>query len=153
MTVKVDKKNLDRRFQELIKNINNTTALRQLGFFTIETIRKRTRGEGKGVARPGGNRQTLKPVSLEWAERRKKLTRHPQAASGRKSNLTFRGTMLDSLAIRRASRGSLIIGFKNRKESDKAEGNEARGRPFMYLGSAEIKDAAKFIKENILKGI
>lgn len=153
MAITIDRKALDRRFQKLIKNMKDTNSLRRLGFLTIETIRDRTRNDGKGVARPGGNRVRLKPVSAAWAERRKKFNRHPKAASGSKSNLTFKGTMLDSMVIRKASGSKLIIGFKNSKESDKAEGNEAMGRPFMYLGRAEIRDAATFIRKNILKGI
>lgn len=153
MSITVDSRELNRRFKELIKNTNDSLALRQLGFFVIKTIRHRTRKLGKGVARPGGARRTLKPVSLEWAIRRSKLARSPEAASGRKSNLTFKGTMLNSIEILKASKGDLVIGFNDSKEEAKAEANTDRGRAFMFLGKVEARDAAAFFKEKVLRNV
>lgn len=153
MTVKVDDSQLKRRFNKLIKNTKDAKALKQLGFYVIKTIKHRTRTLGKGVAKPGGNRRTLKKVSLEWAIKRATLSPSSEAASGRASNLTFKGTMLDSMIIRKASQGELFIGFKNSEEEAKAEGNEARGRPFMNLGRVEIRNASQFYKEKILGSV
>jgi hypothetical protein len=153
MAITVDKSELEKQFNKLIKNAKSNDPLKRLGFYVIKTIQTRTRKKGQGVARPGGNRRKLKPVSLEWAIRRATLQRHPEAATGSRSNLTFKGTMLDSMQIKQASRGQLFIGFKNAKEEAKAEGNEDRGRPFMYLGKVEIQSAIKFYKEEILKDV
>jgi hypothetical protein len=153
MAITVDKKELKKRFDKLVKNTNDSQALKRLGFFVIKTIKDRTRKDGKGVASPGGNRRTLKKVSLEWAIRRAGLAKSPEAATGRRSNLTFKGTMLDSIIIKKASKGQLFIGFKNATEEAKAEGNTDRGRPFMFLGKVEIKNASDFYKENILSGV
>ncbi len=154
MAIKVDDAQLKKNFEQLTKNMNDKSGLRRLGGFVIKTIRERTRGDGKGVARPGGNRTTLRIVSDEWAARRAVASgKHPQAATGKKSNLTFMGTMLDSMITRTPGQGKLFIGFKNKKESDKAEGNEERGRPFMYLGKVEIRSASDYIKKNILRGV
>jgi hypothetical protein len=153
MAIKVDSDELKKRFDQLIDNTRDSDALKQLGFFVIKTIRHRTRKLGKGVARPGGVRRTLKPVSLDWAIRRATLSKSPEAATGRKSNLTFKGTMLDSMVIKKASRGQLFIGFKNAREEAKAEGNTDRGRPFMNLGKVEIRNASQFYKEKILSGV
>lgn len=153
MPIRTDSKTLKKRFDNLVKNTNDSTALKRLGFFVIKTIKERTRKKGLGVARPGGNRRTLKKVSLGWAIRRATLQRSSEAATGRKSNLTFKGTMLDSMTIKKASRGELFIGFKNAKEEAKAEGNTDRGRPFMFLGAVEIKEASDFYKEKVLRGV
>jgi len=153
MANRVDTKNLDRTFKNLIKNIKSTQNMKKLGGFAIKTIRDRTRNEGKGVSRSGGNLRKLRNVSDEWAIRRQAFKRHPKAASGTSSNLTFQGTMLDSMILKSVKPTGFFIGFRTGKEADKAEGNEARGRPFMYLGAVEIRDAATFVKKNILKGI
>jgi hypothetical protein len=135
MAIKVDSDELKKRFDQLIDNTRDSDALKQLGFFVIKTIRHRTRKLGKGVIR------------------RATLSKSPEAATGRKSNLTFKGTMLDSMVIKKASRGQLFIGFKNAREEAKAEGNTDRGRPFMNLGKVEIRNASQFYKEKILSGV
>lgn len=154
MATKVDTKNLEKLFNDLVKNIKSPAQMKLLGGFAIKTIRERTRGKYQGVARPYGNRFRLKNVSEEWAERRiKETNRHPEAATGLKSNLTNKGTMLNSMVLKNVTNTGFFIGFRTQKEADKAEGNEARGRPFLYLGKVEVRDAATFLKKNILKGI
>src|SRR3954462_10532683 len=90
-------------FAELIKSIDSPEAMRKLGGYIIKTIRRRTRGEGRGVGSPGGNSVKLRLVSDKYAKWRVKQARHPEAASGQASNLTFKGTMLDSMIIKQAT--------------------------------------------------
>ena len=153
MATTVDTKGLDRKLKELNKAMTIKAHRDKMGPFIIKMIRKRTRTEGKGVSRTGGNLRTLKQVSFEWAKYRATQRTHPSVSVGsRKSNLTFKGTMLNSLTVQNSTR-SLIIGFKTQRQAAKAEGNEARGRPFMNLGRVEIKKASDFLKQNILKKI
>jgi hypothetical protein len=123
--------------------------MQRLGIFIIQTIRKRTRGEGKGVSQPGGTASKLRRVTDKYAKWRLKQPRHPEAATGRASNLTQTGKMLDSMIIKRATRTSLFLGFKTQKEQDKANWVEEAGRRFMVLSGKEIKDAASFVKANL----
>lgn len=153
MTVKVD----DRKLQKKLKDLNDALTSKKsqflMGKYLVDLIVERTRGKGQGVKQTGANASKLKNVSLEWAERRAKAKgKHPEAASGRKSNLTFRGHMLNNLNVLSVgtSKG-LIIGFPDPLQAEKAEGNEARGRPFMYLSKGEITKASAFLKKQILK--
>jgi hypothetical protein len=136
-------------FQKIIERINSPTAMRNLGGYLIQTIRKRTRGEGKGVSSPGGNAVKLRRVTTKYAKWRVKQQRHPEAATGRSSNLTFKGKMLDAMIIKTASRSKLLIGFRSQKEADKSVWQEEQGRRFLVLSGKEIKDAAAYVKRNL----
>ena len=152
MTVKVDSSQLKRRFKNLLNKIEDRDTFRALGFFVISTVRERTRKKGQGVKNAGGRASKLKIVSKAWAKRRVKEQRHPEAATGRKSNLTFKGTLLDSMIIKRADKRGLFIGFKNVKQEDKAEGQANQGRVFMNLSGKEIRSSIDFLKKEILRG-
>lgn len=136
-------------FAEIIKSIDSPEAMRKLGGYIIKTIRARTRGQGRGVGSPGGYAVKLRRVSDKYAKWRVKQSRHPEAATGEASNLTFKGTMLDSLIIKQASRTNLFIGFKSQKQADKAQGQAEQGRRFLFLSGKEAKDAANFVKMNL----
>lgn len=136
-------------FSKILEQINSPAAMQRLGIFIIQKIRKRTRGEGRGVPTPGGTASKLRRVTDKYAKWRLKQPRHPEAATGRASNLTQSGKMLDALMIKRASKTSLFIGFKTQKEQDKAQFVEEGGRRFMVLSGKEIKDAAAFVKSNL----
>lgn len=136
-------------FSDIIKAISSPQAMRKLGGYVIKTIRERTRGQGKGVGRPGGNASKLERVSDKYAKWRARQPRHPEAASGTSSNLTFKGTMLNSMIIKTATKNSLFIGFRGQKQEDKAEGQHEQGRRFMFLSGKEIKDAANYVKLNL----
>lgn len=136
-------------FSDIIKSIQSPAAMRKLGGYVIKTIRQRTRGEGKGVGRPGGNATKLRRVTDKYAKWRTKQPRHPEAATGTSSNLTFKGTMLDSMIIKTATANKLFIGFRSAKEQEKADGQEEQGRRFMFLSGKEIKDAANYVKMNL----
>lgn len=136
-------------FADIIKAISSPQQMRKLGGYVIKTIRERTRGQGKGVGRPGGNATKLKRVTDKYAKWRAKQARHPEAASGTSSNLTFKGTMLNSMIIKSATKSSLFIGFRNNNEAVKADAQHEQGRRFMFLSGKEIKDAASYVKRNL----
>ena len=152
MTVKVDSSVLKRRFKILLKKIEDRDSFRKLGFFVISTVKERTRGKGQGVKDAGGRASKLKIVSKEWAKRRVKEKRHPEAATGRNSNLTFKGTLLNNMIIKRADERGIFIGFRNVKQEDKAKGQADQGRVFMNLSGKEIRSSIDFLKKEILKG-
>ena len=153
MAVKIDTRRLRKRFEQLQKNLNSANDRKALGKFVIDTIVERTRGKGKGVNSPGGAQVKLRKVTKKWADRRKKFSRHPKAATGTNSNLTFQGTLLDQLALLKATKSEIIIGYRSSKQEKKAEGQAAQGRKFLFLSRGEIADAAKFVRNNILKNV
>jgi hypothetical protein len=146
MTASID---VQTAFGKILMNINSKAAMQRLGIYVIAAIRRRTRGQGKGVATPGGSEQKLKKVSDKYAKWRLKQPRHPEAAKGKASNLTQTGKMLDALQIKSATRTQLFIGFRNQHETDKAGWVQDAGRPFMFLSGKEIKDAAAYVKSSL----
>lgn len=134
-------------FSKIIAQINSPEQMRKLGGFVISTIRTRTRGQKQGVSRPGGNASKLRRVTDKYAKWRVKQQRHPEAASGRSSNLTFSGKMLDSMIVKSATRNQLFIGFRSQREADKSVWQEEQGRRFLVLSRKEIKDCAGFVKQ------
>lgn len=136
-------------FSRVIEQVNSAEAMRNLGGFVIRTIRNRTRGDGKGVPSPGGNAVRLRRVTDKYAKWRQKQPRHPDAATGRSSNLTFKGKMLDAMIVKKATKSQLFIGFRTQKEADKSVWQEEQGRRFLVLSGKEIKDAAAYVKRNL----
>jgi len=149
----VDKRRLDARIDRLLKKVKDPKIFRKFGGFVIQTIRIRTRGRGKGVPRPGGREKNLKQVGSKWAKRRLKFERHPEAATGRRSNLTFKGTMLDNMIIKRSDKSGVLVGFRNIKEEKKADGQAEQGRVFLNLSGKEIRSSADFLKSLVLKNV
>lgn len=142
---------VSKAFAKILSKVDSPDAMRRLGTFLIAMIRVRTRGRGQGVQKPGGPVSKLKRVTTKYAKWRAKQPRHPEAATGRSSNLTFSGKMLDSLIIKKANRTQLFLGFKTQKDANKAGWQEEQGRRFLVLSGKEIKDAAAFMKMG-LKG-
>jgi len=149
----VDDSKLQKRLKALSDSLETKEDNFIVGKFVIGMIKKRTRDDGKAAKRTGANLSKIKDVSKAWAERRAKLSKHPKAASGTKSNLTFRGTMLDDLSVVKATKNGFFIGFTDDKEELKAEGNEARGRPLMYLSKGEKKNNEQYNKKQILDSV
>lgn len=138
-------RNVRKLFDDVSKRLSSTQLMRKLGAYLITTIRERTRGKGQGVSRPGGRASQLKRVTPEYAARRARMRRrHPQAATGTRSNLTATGVLLDSMILKRVSANQLFIGFRQRREELKAEGQERQGRRFMVLSSTEILKARQY---------
>jgi len=148
ITVKGD--NVLTQFQKIVKQVDSPEIMRRLGNYLIGVIRERTRG-GRGVKRPGGNPSKLKSVTLPYAKWREKQDRHEEAATGRSSNLTFSGKMLDSMIVKRATVSSIFIGFKTQKEENKAGYQEAQGRRFLVLSGKEIRGATDFLMTQLSK--
>lgn len=138
---------VERAFSKIIAQINSPEQMRKLGGFIISTIRTRTRGQKLGVPTPGGNAVKLRRVTDKYAKWRIKQQRHPEAATGRASNLTFSGKMLDSMIVKTATQNQLFIGFRSQKEADKAVWQEEQGRRFLVLSRKEIKDCAAYVKQ------
>jgi hypothetical protein len=136
-------------FSRILAKVDSPDAMRKLGGFIIRTIRERTRGRAQGVSAPGGNATRLKRVGDKYAKWRAKQPRHPDAATGRTSNLTFKGKMLDAMIVKKATATKLFIGFRTQKEADKAVWQEQQGRRFLVLSGKEIKDAAAFVKQGL----
>jgi hypothetical protein len=152
MANKVDDKLLRKKLKAIQDALNTKDKNLMMGRWVVDLIRERTRGTGRGVPRVGANLRKLKNVTPEWAERRKSGARG-DAATGLNSNLTYKGTMLDKLSVVKATKNSFFIGWNSEEEAEKAEGNEARGRPFMYLSKGEITKASNYLKKSILKNI
>lgn len=153
MGVKIDRRGLDRKLKILLGNVKSRKTFLKIGFFVIKTVKDRTRKQGQGVRTPNGRKERLKKVSEQWAKRRKKESRHPEAATGRASNLTFKGQLLDGMIVKRANSDGIFIGFKRVQDEKKAEGQAEQGRIFMNLSRSEIRSTSDFIKSQILKGL
>jgi hypothetical protein len=145
-----DLKKFSRDLTKLFSSIESKKEMIALGNDSIDIIVDRTRGDYKGVANVGGNRKTLKEVTKKYAEwRRKQKVRHPDGAKGRRSNLTFTGEMLDKLSVVKASKSNVTIGHKDKKNAAKTEGQEAQGRPYLYLGRSEIAALLKLYDKTV----
>jgi hypothetical protein len=143
---------IEKYFKDVQKSIGSADNMRKLGAFAIRMIVQRTRGEGKGVSRPGGRASKLKRVTDEYADRRRRMEgKHPEAAAGTNSNLTLFGPLLGTMMVKRATKSSLFLGFRNRKEAQKAEGQERQGRRFMVLSGVEMKSASSFLAALVAK--
>lgn len=153
MPIKVNDKKLQKKLDDLNDALTDRKSQFLMGKYIVGLIVERTRGKGQGVKRTGANASKLKNVSDAWAARRAKLPgKSPKAATGKKSNLTFRAKMLDNLNVLSVgTTKGVIIGYPDPLQADKAEGNEKRGRPFMYLSRGEITKASDFLKKQILK--
>lgn len=149
-----DTREVRKLFADITKRLSSPELMRKLGAYVILTIRDRTRGKGQAVLTPGGRASQLKRVTPEYAARRAKMkNRHPQAATGTRSNLTATGALLDSMLLKRVSATELFIGFRTKLSDQKAEGQERQGRRFLVLSGSEIiaarKYAAKIVSDEI----
>lgn len=153
MPIKVNDKKLQKKLDDINKALKDEKSQFLMGDFIVRMIVQRTRDDYRGVKGTGKNTTKLKDVSDAWASRRKKIKgKSKKAATGKKSNLTLTGDMLNDLSV--LSTGTtkgVIIGYPDPLQDDKAEGNEKRGRPFMYLSKGEITKASDFLKKQILK--
>jgi len=125
--------------ERLLKKITSARSLRSIGQMSIKIVKDRTREKGQGVDKPGGRLKTLKAVTPEYAKQREKTRRHPKAAKGRRSNLTRTGALINKLKIVKIDKNKhlLFIGWKDLENQMKAVGQEAQGRPFLYLSASE----------------
>ena len=153
MAKKSNAKEVARKLAKLIHKVTTVKNMKLLGQETVEIIVDRTRNEGKGVKNQFGNKKTLKPVTANYAKWRRSQKRHPKAAKGRKSNLTFSGNMLDSLKVIKATKQAFNIGWSDQENRAKAAGQSAQGREFIRLGKAEVNKLIKFVSDLLNKEI
>lgn len=154
--------------EKFVRNIRRGTGataskanMRLIGERAIQLIVRRTQ-QGFGVARTGGNEQSLKSLSSAYVEhRRNNRDKLDPTTTPTKSNLTFTGTMLRSMTIKSLSNNSVTFGPNNRRRKGGltnfqiAEILEKR-RPFNNLSAKEINTMVEFIDKilqlEIVKG-
>jgi len=140
-------KKLKELSEQIVKEVTNTQFMLELGGKASNLIFKRTR-LGYGVSQQGSDKERLKPLSDSYKKVRKA---HPQSTntSPAKSNLTRTGEMLDAIQPIKTAIGSVTIGLKDSINSNKAQWNTEKGRPFMNLSSAEMKQIQNFLRDKI----
>lgn len=154
----------DPRFKPFFDNlakIENELAreVPSLGQAAAEEIKKRTRA-GYGVSSNEGNKERLAALSDGYKRRRARAQLSPETSASR-SNLTFSGSMLDSIQFVPISRfegrvtptGTDENGISN---VDKAFYVTEQGRPFLYLSKPEIRRLRDLLRtklSTILRGL
>jgi hypothetical protein len=132
------------------KSVESVKEMRLIGNDAVDIIKERTRGDYQGVHNPGGRRAGLRRVSDGYAAwRDKHKTKHPEAASGVRCNLTLTGAMLDKLRLLKANEGFIMIGWRDNLNQAKAAMHHATGRAFLFLASAEIKQIVNSYSKRI----
>lgn len=118
--------------------------------FIEELIVNRTRGEGKGVKKQGGNKYTLAALAESTKRRRKSLKSLHSQTSYDTSNLTMTGDLLDSIT---ATFSNGVITVKVGNDQVKKAGEVEKVRPFMFLSKSELKIISNKLVELITKEI
>jgi len=147
MAKKSNAKQVAKQLAKALDKVVTKKNMKLIGNKTIEIIVDRTRGEGKGVKNQFGYRKTLKKVSPKYAIWRQSQARHPDAANGMDSNLTFSGEMLDRLKLTKLTKDFFNIGWSDKKNQDKARNQSAQGREFIRLAKSEVTTIIKFISD------
>ncbi len=174
---KVDLSKFDSKVKKLIKEFSSQSNMQKIGSYAAERIKVRTR-LGRGVEKDGAQPKPLKKLSNSYRDQRKgkvafytvgtgpnrivvpyEPTKKPKlssATSATKSNLTFSGKLLDSIAVIKKTASSVFLGFKENR-NDKNTNKEiaefvSKERPFFHLSAPEKNGLKKFIQE-LLNGI
>ena len=140
-----------KKVSKAMSKATDAKSMRKYGETVVDVVVARTRYKGQGVAFNGGRVKKLKNVTPEYADQRTKLPRHPDAATGRNSNLTQTGEMLDSLTVTKATKKQVAVGWKDKDEREKAGYVEAAGRPFLNLTSREIDIVSRELDKKLSK--
>ena len=149
-TPKKQIQNFNKELDKLLEKVTDRKSMIQYAKLAIGAIHDRTRSKGQGLKANGGTPRKFKKVTEKYAKRRKKMkNKHPEAATGRDSNLTLTGRMLDTMKVIRSRNKEAEIGWSIKKERDKAAGNEERGRPFLALSTKEIKLISKLLDKKL----
>lgn len=154
--------NIFSRLEGVVEETINQKAMRPLGEFIAELIRKRTR-LGYGVDRDYGQKTKLKSLKASY----KKFRGYADEAgflssntSQGKSNLTLTGQLLDSYGIIKVSRSLVAIGPKGtRRNVGRLKGRgisnqqialyqEEQGRIFNRLSELEFLQTVRFYRKN-----
>lgn len=133
-----DLKKINKILEAVIEATSEKSTMEKIGEASKEQIVRRTR-VGKGVDKPGGKSQRLKPLQPSTKTKRqiaKKAGELSSVTTPAKSNLTQTGEMLDTLKVD-AKVGEVTISGKDRKQQRKI--NEVSDdRPFLNLSKAEL---------------
>lgn len=97
------------RLKKTIDQAIKPAEMKPLGDFMLNLIYKRTK-LGYAVARPLGTKKKFVPLSDTYKDFRRKYSGLSSTTSASKSNLTLTGQMLDSLSVKKASKGTITIG-------------------------------------------
>jgi len=144
-------KSLDKFLDKLNKTVLSLTTpshMKQVGERVKNDIKIRTR-LGYGVRKHGDQKSKLKPLSQKYVEQRKKFHGLSTMTTARRSNLTYHGSMLDSLRLKAISRNSISIGpsgydVDNVSNVAKTNFQEKAGRIYLRMSAQEIKKARIF---------
>lgn len=138
------------------------TFYKKTSTFMANMIRNRTRQDRKSVAKDGGNRTKLAGlhVKTKRIRRRYRKNLHKDTSSDI-SNLTATGKLLDGIrgagngkeiAVRlaKARGGSTLSGGRDKSNNhDVNEGQEAMGRPFMYVSKTELRELEQRVEDEL----
>ena len=145
----------------LFKRATNNKQMRALGEQAIILIVRRTR-LGKTYTRErvkvaldkiSERPKRLAPLSSNYVEFRKKNRRLlSRFTNPRRSGLTFTGQMLDSMKVKRASRGLVIVGPSGRRNETLANLHAVGtatmpARPFNNLSVLEARQLQRFYRK------
>ena len=143
------------------KGLKNTARMRALGEAAIILIVRRTR-LGKTYTRERvrvaldkirDRPKRLAALSPNYVKFRKKNRRLlSRFTNPTRSGLTFTGEMLDSMRVKRASKGSVVIGPRGRRNENLARWHEAGAgrlpaRPFNNLSVLEARQLQRFYRK------
>jgi len=127
--------------------------MRAIGVEASRLIKVRTR-LGYGVSSNGKQRKKLKKLSDNYlifrAKHRDELD---SETSPERSNLTFTGQLLNSMKVKKAKKGSVIIGPSGKRSGERLTNDELgqhvedAGRPFNYLSNLETKQVERFARK------
>ena len=133
-----------------VEDVTSSKAMRAYGKASIKLIVARTR-RGFGVQKTGTRQFRLARLKPSTIRRRRAFTGLSSETSPGKSNLTFTGKMLDSIFVKSARDGEVIIGPDRRRRkggvtneeissfAEKGSSNRKK-RPYLALSTKELRD-------------
>ena len=156
-------KNFDLFAKDFKKNTNKILdkledEMDDVGDDIVDLIKNRTR-KGYGVDKNYGSKQKLAPLKESYKEYRKRYrSQLGGGAKPTKSNLTFSGSMLDSLKAKVKGLSVLVRptgqdskGVPNLQKAGQLTkgGKHMKARPFLFLSQIEINRIAKDIRKRV----
>jgi len=148
-----DLKDFAGKIESVIRDAAAQNALRPVAEKAIDIIRKRTRlGYGVPNSVNGtADRFKLQALSPGYIKLRQKSHLSDQT-SAKRSNLTFTGQLLDSLAVIRIIAGSVIVGPTGTRKGESLTNAQLagylaeKGRPFLSLSKPEAEQLRRFYR-------
>ena len=136
-----------------VQDAASSKAMRLYGEAAIKLIVARTR-RGFGVKKTGSKQFRLARLKESTIKRREAFTGLSPLTSPGKSNLTFTGRMLDSIFVKKARKGEVILGPSARRRKggltneeisslmEKGSSNR-KARPYLALSTKQLRDLNK----------